>query len=336
MTPTATPVIPAEPARGAEQGQTLAPHAPFFIVMNAGSGRKQADETRAVLDRELGAAGRRFEMCVVDDPGRLPAAAREAAQLALDQGGVLVGAGGDGTLCAVAEAALTRGVPFAVLPRGTFNYFSRDHGIPADLELSTRLLLEARVFPAQVGYVNGQMFIVNASLGLYPKLLEDRETYKQQFGRSRLVALWSALNTLLRRHRHLRLHIEHEGKVRDIRSSTLFVGNNRLQLEQIGMAEAGALEHGLLVAIAPRPVGRLAHLFLSLRGAAGRLSDSDHVTSFTFERITVTHPSGRRRRVKIATDGEVAWLQMPLEFRVSDKPLLLLKPEPVVAEANRS
>jgi diacylglycerol kinase family enzyme len=328
MTPATVPV---------EAAHALAADAPFFIVMNAGSGRRQSDATRAVLERELGAAGRRFELRVVDDPRDLANAARDAAAAASAQDGVLVGAGGDGTLCAVAHAAHEAGCPFAVLPRGTFNYFSRDHGIPADPEQSTKLLLDARAWPVQVGFVNERMFLVNASLGLYPRLLEDREIYKRQFGRSRLVALWSALFTMLRPHRHLRLHIDHDGTTTEIRSSTLFVGNNRLQMEQIGMPkEARALEQGLLVAIAPRPVGRLMHLWLSLHGAAGRLSDSDHVVSFTFGRITVMHPSKKNKRVKIATDGEITKLPMPLEFRVSDKPLLLLKPEPAVAQANRS
>ncbi|WP_277185104.1 diacylglycerol kinase family protein [Caballeronia sp. BR00000012568055] len=332
MTTTATLDTRAESA-----SREIARDAPFFIVMNAGSGRKQADETRTVLERELGAAGRRFELRIVDDPRRLASIARETAEQARAQHGVLVGAGGDGTLCAVAQAALEAGVPFAVLPRGTFNYFSRDHGISADLVESTRLLTHARAYPVSTGFVNGRMFLVNASLGLYPKLLEDRETYKRQFGRSRIVALWSALFTLLRPHRHLRLHIGHEGQTHEIRSSTLFVGNNRLQMEQIGMPEATrGLEQGLPAAIAPRPIGRLAHLFLMLRGAAGRLADSEHVQCITFDHITVTRASRKRRRVKIATDGEVAWLDMPLEFRVSDQPLLLLKPEPAVAEANRS
>jgi diacylglycerol kinase family enzyme len=272
----------------------------------------------------------------VDDPKRLLDIARETAQTASAQDGVLVGAGGDGTLCAVAQMALKARCPFAVLPRGTFNYFSRDHGIPADLVESTRLLLNARAYPVQTGFVNDRMFLVNASLGLYPALLEDREVYKQQFGRSRLVALGSALLTLLKPHRHLRLHVEHRGRVHDIRSTTLFVGNNRLQMEQIGMPDAArALEHDLLAAIAPRPIGRLAHLFLMLHGAAGRLADSDHVQCLSFDRITVNAARKKRRRIKIATDGEIAWLDLPLEFRVSDQPLLLLKPEPAVAEANR-
>ena len=50
----------------------------------------------------------------------------------------------------------------------------------------------------QVGLLNDRPFLVNASLGLYPQLLEDREAFKQKFGRSRLVALWSGLVTLMR------------------------------------------------------------------------------------------------------------------------------------------
>jgi diacylglycerol kinase family enzyme len=336
MTPLDTPAAPSTASPADAPVLTIPADAPFFVVMNAGSGRRQTDATRALLERELGGAGRRFELRLVDDPAELAASARMAVEDAIAQGGVVVGAGGDGTLCAVAQATLGSGCPFAVLPRGTFNYFSRDHGIPADLDASTRLLLTARAYPVQVGVVNGRMFLVNASLGLYPKLLEDRETYKRQFGRSRLIALLSAAATLLRRHRHLRLHIEHEGQMREIRTSTLFVGNNRLQLEQIGMKESALLEQGLLAAIAPRAIGRLAQIALSILGAAGRMSDADNVMSFTFRSITVTHPSKRRRRVKIATDGELAWLDMPLEFHVAPEPLFLLKPEPDIAHANRS
>jgi hypothetical protein len=53
------------------------------------------------------------------------------------------------------------------------------------------------------------------------------------------------------------------------------------------------------------------------------------VVAFGFDSLTV-RPSRFRsaRRMKVATDGEVAWLAAPLTFRVSAEPLLLLKPEP--------
>ncbi|MGX7001580.1 diacylglycerol/lipid kinase family protein [Caballeronia sp. KNU42] len=316
--------------------RVIAADAAFIIVMNAGSGRKQSDETHAALKETLGAAGRQFDVRLVEQPSQLADITHQAVRDAKAQNAVVVGAGGDGTLCAVAQAVLGSGCAFGVLPRGTFNYFSRDHGIPADPAKSIALLLNARAFPVQVGFVNERMFLVNASLGLYPKLLEDREIYKRQFGRSRLIALWSAAVTLLRAHRYLHLHIEHDGTMLEVRTSTLFVGNNRLQLEQIGMPQAPQLERGLLAAIAPRIIGRLAQLGLTLRGAAGRMSEADNVISFAFKRITVTHPSKRHRPVKVATDGEINWITMPLEFRVAAEPLFLLKPEADVANANRS
>lgn len=306
--------------------------APIFVVLNVGSGSDDANATRATIERVLSEAGREHELTVVDEPARLHDIARNVVGRARARGGVVVAAGGDGTINAVAQVVLGSGCAFGVLPQGTFNYFSRTHGLPATTEEGTRLLLTAEAQPVQVGLVNDRVFLVNASLGLYPKLLEDREAYKQQYGRSRLVALWSGVMTLLRGHRRLRLHLEQDGDLQacELRTSTLFIGNNRLQLEQIGIREAPLLEQGRLAAIALRPVGRLEMLWLLLRGAFGQLGDADKVSSFPFARITVQPALRGRagRRIKVATDGEIAWLTTPLVFRVAPQPLWLLKPEP--------
>jgi diacylglycerol kinase family enzyme len=244
--------------------------------------------------------------------------------MAQQQQGIVVAAGGDGTINAVVQAALYSGRPFGVLPQGTFNYFSRTHGIPSDTAEATMALLEATVRPVQVGLINDRVFLVNASLGLYPKILEDREAYKRQFGRSRLVALWSGVITLLRQHRQLVLGLEHTGEVRVMRTPTLVVGNNPLQLAQLGLPEAHAVQRGQLAAIMVRPVGTLAMFGLLFRSALGQLGDADNVISFAFERLTV-RPYGRRR-IKVAMDGEVAWLNTPLVFQMAPNPLQLLVP----------
>lgn len=311
---------------------SIDPAAQFFIVLNAGSGHDDASQTRAQIEALLTAAGRRYDLQLVDDPTRLADIARRAVEKAKACGGVVVAAGGDGTINAVAQAAHAGRCLFGVLPQGTFNYFSRAHGIPADTVEATRLLLSAQAYPVQVGLVNDRLFLVNASLGLYPQLLEDREAAKQEFGRSRPVALAAALVTLLRQHRQLRLHIENDGRTAEMRTPTLFVGNNALQLEQFGFSEAPAVVEGQLVAVAPRPVGTLAMLGLVLRGALGRLGDADNITSFAFRRISVTTAARRPGRpVKVATDGEIVWLHSPIEFRVAAEPLQLLKPGPTTA-----
>src|SRR5690606_4137367 len=125
------------------------------------------------------------------------------------------------------------------------------------------------------------------SLGLYPILLEDREAFKQRYGRSRLVALASALVTLLRSPRQLSLRLDGPGGETAMRTRTLVVGNNALQLEQLGIDLADDLKQGRLVAMSPRPVGTLALYGLVLRGALARLGEADNVVSFPFRRVTV-------------------------------------------------
>ncbi len=299
---------------------------PLFVVLNAGSGSQDGQVAHDTITRVLGEAGRRHEVDMVQRGADIPAAARRAAARAQAEGGAVVAAGGDGTINTVAQAAHEVGCPMGVVPQGTFNYFSRTHRIPLETEAATQALLAARPMPVQVGEVNGRVFLVNASLGMYPELLEDREKFKSRFGRNRVVAMFSALATVLREHRQLRLRIESAGQARDVRTSTLFVGNNRLQLQQVGLPEARAIEHGRVAGVMLKPMGNLALLRLLLRGATGTLGEDDRVESFEFERMTVSPwlPYGTRR-AKVAADGEVSWMRSPLTFGVSSKPLYLLK-----------
>lgn len=303
----------------------LAQDAPLFVVLNAGSGRAGADERIEVMRGVFRDARRQVNFLPVEQPRHLGAIAARAAADARAHAGAVIAAGGDGTLNVVAQAAIEHDCVFGALPQGTFNYFGRAHGIAQDIEAASRALLRASVEPVQVGTVNGRVFLVNASLGLYSRLLEDREAYKRQLGRSRWVAMLSGLATLLRERRQLDLEIENGGEVQRLRTPTLFVGNNTLQFRQIGLDEAvQVIRGGELVALAVRPTGTAALLGLALRGMIGRIGDASQLQGFALRRLTVRSRSHRRFRV--ATDGEVRWALPPLVFEVSPKPLWLLRP----------
>ena len=306
----------------------IGPNTPFFIVLNAGSGSESAAEARRVIEEGFAAAGRKHRIFLVDGPGRLQALAREAVERARTVGGVVVAAGGDGTINAVAQATLGSGCAFGVLPQGTFNYFSRTHGIPRDTAEAMQVLLTEAPRAVQVGLVNDRVFLVNASLGLYAQLLEDRETYKSRYGRNRLVALGAAMLTLARGNRPWDLRLAWRGETLARRTASLFVGNNALQFEQVGVAEGEALEGGRLAAVLVQPMGRLARLGLLLRGAMSRLDDAEQIETLSFRELHVQPAAGARgrRRVKLATDGEVSWMRMPLHFRVGPEPLWLIRP----------
>lgn len=309
------------------------PDSPLFVVLNVGSGKHDSAEVRASIESALASSGRKLTLHEVTEPNELSKIASSVVDQARACGGIVVAAGGDGTINAVAQAAHTEGCAMGVVPQGTFNYFSRTHGLPQEPGAAVHALLGATPQPVQVGSVNGTVFLVNASLGLYPELLEDREAYKSRFGRSRLVALASGLVTLMREHRQLRLRIDEGGAARTVRTPTLFVGNNRLQLEQVGLRPSSCVDAGNVAAVMLKPIGTAAMLWLLLRGAFGSLGDADDVESFAFRRMIVT-PSRRYggRRVKIAFDGEIAWMNAPLQFEVAPQPLWLLKPADAVPE----
>jgi diacylglycerol kinase family enzyme len=306
------------------------PASPLQFIVNAAAGSSDAEAKRDIVGAALRAGGRRGDLRFCS-PTELTRVSHQAATTAVATRTAVVAVGGDGTLNTVAQAAHAAGCAMGVVPQGTFNYFARTHGIPADPAEAVRQLLRAAPAPVQVAGINDRVFLVNASLGLYPDLLEDREAYKARFGRSRWVAFVAACATLLRAQRRLRLRIEMGGKVRDMQSLTLFVGNNRLQLQQFGAEPddtlAGTPGDGTMAGLVLRPIGTLSMVGLMLHGAMGRLGEAAGVERFEFEHLVVrpTLPQGRRG-VKVAFDGEVTTMRAPLDFRVLVKPLFLLKP----------
>jgi diacylglycerol kinase family enzyme len=306
------------------------PASPLQFVINAAAGSSDADAKREVIETALRAGGRRGELLFCS-PAELARVAHKAAERAMASGTAVVAVGGDGTLNTVAQAAHGAGCAMGVVPYGTFNYFARTHRIPTDPADAVRLVLTGVPRPVQVAAVNEHLFLVNASVGLYPELLEDREAYKRRFGRSRWVAVYAGVVTLMRAQRRLRLHIELGTGARDVAAMTLFVGNNRLQLDQFGVQPKdtlpGAPGAGSIAAVILRPLGTLAMLRLLVHGAMGTLGDAADVERFEFHHMVV-RPGGLHAggMVKVAFDGEVTRLRPPLDFRILDRPLQLLQP----------
>ena len=308
---------------------------PLFIVINAGSGSKNARSVESSLTKLFHDAIQPYELFLCRRPQDLPEMTEKAIDQARRQNGVVVAAGGDGTIRSVAQEVFVADLPFGILPLGTFNYFARDNGIPQDAIAAAEVLIagirSGTERQVQVGLLNDQVFLVNASMGLYPQLLEDREKFKEQHGRSRLKARWAGLLSLLRRDTKMLLRIEYVGGQQGSReevvtASTIFVGNNQLQLNDVGLApEAQSVQNGQLAVIALPPMRALARVAVALRGFLGLLGDASNVTHFACRQLVVEPLSSRERQyVKVAMDGEVEQMLPPLVFRVGPQPLRLI------------
>src|SRR5574338_924711 len=119
------------------------------IVWNARAGSAGDVEPEALRAR----LGNDVEVLEVSEQ-RSPAA---CARAALEDGAELVvAAGGDGTVSAVAAELVGRSARLGVLPLGTANSFAAALGIPADLDGALALLAERRdERPLDVAFVRG-------------------------------------------------------------------------------------------------------------------------------------------------------------------------------------
>jgi diacylglycerol kinase family enzyme len=298
---------------------------PFYIVLNTRSGSGKARECQEQMREILTAAGRPHEFLLIEDITEVTEQAAKAVELAVKNDGAVVVGGGDGTINAVAHAVLKTHRPFGVIPQGTFNYLSRTYSIPMDVGEATQALLNARLRPIQVGALNERIFLVNASLGLHPHLLQERENYTKQYGRHRSVAIWAGLATLMKGYRQLTLDIEHDEGRETLRTPSLFVGNNPLQLDRIGLPEAQDVQNHRLAAVIVKPVGSAQLVWLAVRGALGQLGEDANVRNFSFRSLCVKDVRSQAgRRVKVSTDGELVWMRTPLNFSIAPEPLMLM------------
>ncbi len=80
--------------------------------------------------------------------------------------GIIIIAGGDGTLNSALPAVYKYQRRLAVFPMGTANDFARSIGVPENLLAAAQIIIEGRLERISLGQVNNQLFINVAHLGL--------------------------------------------------------------------------------------------------------------------------------------------------------------------------
>jgi diacylglycerol kinase family enzyme len=247
--------------------------------------------------------------------------ARKAAERS--PGGVVVAAGGDGTVSAVADAVRRAGGVLGVVPLGTLNHFARDMGIPLDPVEAIRAIGAGYRVQVDVGEVNGTAFINNSSLGLYPKIVRGREWQRRRMRRPKRTAMLWAILATLRRAPLLRLELEVGGGYQPCTSPFVFVGNNDYTMEGFHIGKRSRLDGGKLsiYTTTRRTAGGL--FLLALRALFGRLRQAE---DFNETHARTLRVDTRRRQMFVATDGEVTLMQTPLEYTIVPRALTVIAP----------
>lgn len=297
----------------------------IYVICNTCSGSAQQAETRNLLKNAFEQSDAAFELVEITAGQSFLAACRAAAERAQQNNGVLVAAGGDGTVNYVASLCREYGLTLGILPLGTFNYFARELNIPGDLAEAARVISAGFSRDVSIGYVNDHLFLNNASFGLYTRIIRNRERDKSHFGRYRIVAFFSALATLFQKQRPLSITLQVGDETIKRKTAMVFVGNNTLQLKNFDLEVSECTRHDRLAVILMKKVSYWDTVRLIVRGLFKRLDDEQRLEMLCADFFDV---STRSKQVDVVIDGELIRCTSPLRFTVARQALQVLVPQP--------
>jgi YegS/Rv2252/BmrU family lipid kinase len=236
-----------------------------------------------------------------DDPGH------GVTAQALDKGVDLVlVAGGDGTIRAVASVLAGSGVPLAILPIGTGNLLVRNLGLPTDLEGALAVLWSGTDRKLDLGYLHaedprqGEHFVVMAGMGFDAAMMEDApEKLKERLGWAAYIV--SGAKHLTERGFRVQIRVDEGPWLRRLARGVL-VGNvgrlqGGLQLLPDAVPDDGVLDVAVL---APRNLRDWA--VLAWHVISGRQDHAGHrLETFRGRRVSVRTDQPQHRQL----DGDV-------------------------------
>lgn len=237
--------------------------------------------------------------------------------------GVVVAAGGDGTLNAVASQLIDTAIPMGILPLGTFNYVARVLNIPLDVLEAAKVIATGETRAVHVAKLNGKIYLNNASLGLYPLFIQKRELYNKYLGRFPLHAYTSGLDVLIRDRKELKLEVEVDGKTYPVKTPLIFFGNNQLQLAEMNLKIAQCAEEGQVAGVVVAKSDKFTLFKILWRLIRKGLEQAPDVYSFCADEVIV---HAKRKKMTVALDGEIVDLKPPLKFSVAKYALKVVVP----------
>jgi len=289
-----------------------------IVNKNGGTAAKMGDALIGELEKSFAEAGATAQVAALDGK-QIP----DAIEVAATSGRVTV-AGGDGTAAGAAQILAGSDTELGLLPLGTLNHLARDLGIPADLGEAARVAVNGQAVAIDVGEVNGQVFVNNASIGLYPLMVRKREGLRRAKGWPKWLSTVPAAFAVLERLPHHRLRLDWGKGERAIVTPLLFVGNNVYSLDRGEVGKRATLTDGKLSVYAVARRRRAALIWFAMRALVGRAERSlDFETLGECETLTVTSSGGS---IEIALDGELRRMDSPLEFRIRAGALTVITP----------
>ncbi len=300
------------------------PRLAVLLNLHAGAANHRGAEA---LRRQLDAVFKRLnaEVAYHAGPGQELKAAAEQALAQARAGGIdaIAVGGGDGSIRTVASVVADSGVPLGILPLGTLNHFAKDLGLPHDLEEAAQVVVAGARRRVDLAEVNGEIFINNSSVGIYPYIVIDRERRRAHHKLAKWMAMTAAVFRALKHFPRRRLDLSAEGWTRLYRTPCLFVGNNDYGMDLFTLGRRTHLDQADLsvhVVKQRRPFG---FFWMICRMCFGHATTERDIESFKLKELEVR---SKTSRLPVSLDGEVEIMHPPLHYRSRPRALLVMVP----------
>ena len=277
----------------------LPPASHPYVIMNPRSGGGKVEK----FDLKRKAEDLGAEVFLMSGPEAVDVA--EVARQAVAGGADLLGvAGGDGTQALVAGIAAEHGIPFLVISAGTRNHFALDLGLDReDPSACLDALSDGVELVVDLGRINGQVFVNNASFGAYAEVVET-PSYRDD----KLNTTLNLLPDLLQGHRGARLSARAES-AEIMGPQALLVANNPYGTGDIaGLSRRARLDRGILgvVGVKVHSARQAVGLLRGTRGSGLKVLDTTQIE------ITADAPE-----IPVGVDGEAIMMSTPVTCTVS-------------------
>jgi YegS/Rv2252/BmrU family lipid kinase len=237
---------------------------------------------------------------------------------------IMIAAGGDGTVSSVASAILELGLDakLGVIPVGTLNHFAHDIGMPKSIEESVEIIMKGNSAFMDAVKINNKYFINNSSLGMYPFMVNERQSIKHRWY-GKWVGMALSGFTTLKRYPFITVEFENNGKRLMRKTPFIFIGNNSYNISAGNLGTRKKLNEGKLSIFIAHSLTRMALIKLLWHAVRGRLLEQKDFDAIGLSKVEI---KSRKRKIHVALDGEVVTMRGPLHYSIVPKALHVIIP----------
>jgi diacylglycerol kinase family enzyme len=237
---------------------------------------------------------------------------------------IIVAGGGDGTIRAVAEILCETNIPLGILPLGTLNHFAKDLGIPVDFNDAVKVIQSGKIIDIDIAEVNGHKFINNSSIGIYPKIIKDRERQQKSSGMNKWLAMLIAIFRSLFYFPAYKVRLNADHEKFHCKTFFVFIGNNEYNMKLFTPVFRKNLDQGKLSLYFANCTGKYSLFKLIFFFIFDRLEQFKDFNSILVNEVWI---DTKKHHPEVSVDGEVIRIESPLFYRILPKQLKVIVPE---------